>query len=243
MDLRWIVVCFLWASSASAELNSVFAQAAVRSQAVQSNGSLFGGAQTGMFAPLPERVTQAAARAPNVAPDGPPLFSDGRFYGGTGNAPVDRLLALIAQAEAGPAGYDAVQHGARIRPSKRPTDMTLGEIYAWVNATPGQPHAIGRYQFIPDTLRRVARIRGFGPEVKFTEGVQDALALVLLEDAGLSRFQQGAMAQRQFMHNLARIWAGLPLPNGRSYYQGYAGNAATMTWAAFEGGMQDIWGG
>ena len=31
--------------------------------------------------------------------------------------------------------------------------MTLDEIFAWIAATPGQPHAIGRYQFIPDTLR------------------------------------------------------------------------------------------
>jgi hypothetical protein len=27
------------------------------------------------------------------------------------------------------AGYDAVQHGARIKPRKRPTDMIISEIY------------------------------------------------------------------------------------------------------------------
>ena len=43
------------------------------------------------------------------------------------------------------------------------------------------------------------------------------------------------------MHNLARIWAGLPLPNGRSFYQGFAGNRATMSWAEFNGGMEAIW--
>ena len=85
-------------------------------------------------------------------------------------------------------------------------------------------------------------MRGFGLHVQFSAPVQDQLALILLEDAGLEAFQQGEMDRRVFMHNLAKIWAGLPLPNGRSYYHGYAGNAASITWAAFEGGMSDIWG-
>jgi hypothetical protein len=43
------------------------------------------------------------------------------------------------------------------------------------------------------------------------------------------------------MGRLARIWAGLPLPNGRSYYEGHAGNRATMSWDAFEDGVARIW--
>lgn len=222
------LICWIWAVEARAELQSLFPRSdAAQAQAMP--GSLFAGGQTGLFAPVPDRAQ--VVQAVYV----PPL--------GTGNAPVDQLLTLIARAEAGSAGYNAVQYGARVRPPALPTQMTLGEIYQWIDATPGQPHAIGRYQFIPDTLRRVARIRGFGPETPFSPGVQDALALVLLEDAGLSAFKTGQMDRLVFMHNLAKIWAGLPLPNGRSYYQGYAGNAATMTWAAFDGGMRGIWGG
>lgn len=228
MGIRWIMLFVIWATAAQAELNSLFVPAADAAVSRQRPASLFSGAQAGMFAPLPERVTLAAARPSMFAKD---------------NTPVAQLLTLIAQAEAGSAGYDAVQYGARVKPPKRPTHMTLGEIYAWIAATPGQPHAIGRYQFIPDTLRRVARERGFGPEVPFSPAVQDVLALVLLEDAGLEAFQRGHMERRVFMRNLAQIWAGLPLPNGRSYYHGYAGNAASMTWAAFDGGMADIWGG
>ena len=44
---------------------------------------------------------------------------------------VQGILDLIARAEAGPKGYDAVQYGARIRPAKKPTQMTLAEIEAW----------------------------------------------------------------------------------------------------------------
>ncbi|MBU2991610.1 hypothetical protein Q4555_15775 [Octadecabacter sp. 1_MG-2023] len=221
--LALVMLCC--AGGARAELQSLFPSAPSQDTQV-TRASLFSpDPQVGFFAPLPERIAPPTAAII-----------------GTGTTPVDRLLSLIANAEAGSAGYNAVQHGARIRPVKPPTQMTLGEIYQWIRATPGQPHAIGRYQFIPSTLRRVAAERGFGPETQFTAGVQDALAVVLLEDAGLSQFQHGEMGRRQFMHNLARIWAGLPLPNGRSYYEGHAGNSATMTWAAFEGGMARIWG-
>ncbi|ABD53512.1 hypothetical protein Jann_0595 [Jannaschia sp. CCS1] len=190
-----------------------------------ASGSLFSGNGVGYFAALPPRAREE------------PLIDRPL----RDRSPVAQLLSLIARVEAGVAGYDAVQHGARIRPSRPPTQMTLGEIHAWIAATPGQPHAIGRYQFIPPTLRRVAQIRGFGPEVRFTPEVQDALALVLLEDAGLSTFERDQMPRRQFMHNLARIWAGLPLPNGRSYYEGYAGNSAAMSWETFEQGVERIW--
>jgi hypothetical protein len=228
---RWVLVCVVWATAAQAELQSLFPQGDDVVQVSAAPASLYSGPQTGLFTPLPPRVEATPTRYRTTTP-----------FSGTGTTPVDRLLSLIARAEAGSAGYDAVQHGARVRPAKRPTNMTLGEIYQWIEDTPGQPHAIGRYQFIPPTLRRVALVRGFGPETPFTPGVQDALALVLLEDAGLSRFQRGEMERRAFMHNLARIWAGLPLPSGRSYYDGYAGNSATMTFAAFDNGMAEIWG-
>jgi hypothetical protein len=42
------------------------------------------------------------------------------------------------------------------------------------------------------------------------------------------------------MLNLARIWAGLPTSSGRSFYDGYAGNKATMSWAAFDTAMAEI---
>ncbi|HKL05607.1 MAG TPA: hypothetical protein VJ929_07335 [Roseovarius sp.] len=141
-----------------------------------------------------------------------------------------RLHDLIARAEAGAMGYDAVQHGARVKPPKRPTDMTLQEIYDWITVTPGQPHAIGRYQFIPPTLRHTANRLDLPPSTRFTPAVQDRLANVLLADAGFQKAQKGDIKPETFMLNLAKIWAGLPLPSGRSYYQGYAGNKATMAY-------------
>lgn len=222
----WLaLVLVVMAGGARAELQSLFPRGDDTPDTVTRAGLFAPNANQGFFDAIPDRAQRI-----RVAP-----------MTSTGTAPVDRLLSLIARAEAGSAGYDAVQYGATVRPAALPTQMTLGEIYRWIDDTPGQPHAIGRYQFIPPTLRRVARVRGFGPATQFTPGVQDALALVLLEDAGFNRFLAGDLSQRRFMHNLARIWAGLPLPNGRSYYEGHAGNKATMTWATFQGGMARIW--
>ncbi|QRF68564.1 hypothetical protein GQA70_16980 [Ponticoccus alexandrii] len=195
-------------------------------------GSLFTGtAGHSLFAPLPARAAHAAA----------PRASHPAFLPGTGA--VDRLRHLIAEAEAGPEGYDAVNHGARIKPPRAPSSMTIGEIYDWIAATPGQPHAIGRYQFIPATLRRLIRAQGVDRGAVFSPALQDRLADQLLAEAGLGTFQRGEMTRRTFMYRLARIWAGLPLPSGKSYYQGVAGNQATMSWARFEAGMMQIFPG
>ena len=193
----------------------------VRSGAGTSGASLFAGrAEGGLF---------SAVLEPTSLPH--------RIGGDSVNA---RIRDIIARAEAGPDGYDAVQHGARRRPPKRPTAMTLDEIFAWIAATPGQPHAIGRYQFIPDTLRMLVNRLGLDRRTRFTPGVQDRLADLLLLDAGLDDMRRGNIPRRSFMHNLARIWAGLPTASGRSHYHGHAGNRATMTWARFESAMAPI---
>lgn len=150
---------------------------------------------------------------------------------------------LIARAEAGRAGYDAVQHGARRKPPQRPTRMTIGEIYGWIAATPGQPHAIGRYQFIPATLRRLVRDLGVPRGATFSPELQDRLADRLLEEAGIGDLMRGRITRRTFMNNLAAIWAGLPNSSGRSHYHGYAGNRATMSWTQFEAEMLRIFPG
>ncbi len=158
----------------------------------------------------------------------------------TRGGPSDAVLHLIASAEAGAKGYDAVQHGARVRPPKRPTGMTIGEIYRWVAATPGQPHAIGRYQFIPNTLKTLVTEAGLSKNDVFTPQVQDLLADILLEDAGFTLFMKGKISRHRFMENLARIWAGLPTSTGRSYYDGHAGNRAVITWNEFDSHMKSI---
>ena len=169
---------------------------------------------------------------------GTSLFRD--LPRGIAKGAVQKLMQLIASAEAGSAQYDAVQHAARIKPGKPPTSMTLGEIYAWIDRTPGQQHAIGRYQFIPATLKRLAKGAGARRGEIFSPALQDRLAQQLLEEAGLSAMLAKEISRTDFMNNLAKIWAGLPTSSGKSFYHGIAGNRATMTWAYFEAEMTRI---
>lgn len=194
-------------------------------------GSLFSGkGGLGLFAPHPKRQPEVIQQASLEQP----VFST------TMSPPAARVLHLISLAEAGAKGYDAVQHGATHRPSRPPTQMTIAEIYQWIDRTPGQPHAIGRYQFIPATLKRLVRELQLSPHDTFTPQTQDRLAQILLNDAGFEEVRRGKITRRTFMNNLARIWAGLPNSTGKSHYHGYAGNRATMSWARFDAEMRQI---
>lgn len=231
-----ILVLFLTPNLLTAEAGSLFAQSTMivardsvfpvkGASGVALRSSLFiGRSEMGLFADLPAHE---------------PIYDDAPDDGEDGGD-VLRIRHLIGQAESRRDGYDAVQHGARIKPEKRPTQMTLGEIYQWIKDTPEQPHAIGRYQFIPKTLARVARKAGAGSEQRFSSQLQDKLADVLLAEAGLQRFRSGTLKREAFMNNLAKIWAGLPNSSGKSHYDGYAGNKAAITWARFDAEMAGI---
>jgi muramidase (phage lysozyme) len=168
-----------------------------------------------------------------------PVIAGLRKNGMSGRA-VTVIREIIEEAESSRSGYDAVQHGARIKPPRLPTQMTVAEIYKWIDDTPGQPHAIGRYQFIPTTLRRVMRKIDASPDQRFSPGMQDRLADVLLAEAGYHEAKSGEMGRRSFMNNLAKIWAGLPNDTGRSHYHGFAGNRASMSWARFDTQMAQV---
>jgi muramidase (phage lysozyme) len=155
-------------------------------------------------------------------------------------SPVVKVREIIGRAESRRNGYDAVQHGAKVRPQKRPTQMTIGEIYSWIDATPGQPHAIGRYQFIPKTLRRLVDRMALDKNTVFSATIQDQLSDILLSEAGYGKFRAGEITRQAFMNNLAKIWAGLPTSSGKSYYDGYAGNKASMSWKEFDTEMAKI---
>lgn len=160
---------------------------------------------------------------------GQPLPIEGNWNGSTATGMIGGILDLIAFAEAGPKGYDAVHFGAKRRPPARPTQLTVGQIQKWARATRGQPHAIGRYQFIPKTFDRLVKLTNTKSSARFSPALQDKFATVLLVSAGHEDFVAGKISLSRYMDKLAQVWAGLPLKNGRSYYHKYAGNRATIS--------------
>lgn len=163
-----------------------------------------------------------------------------RFTPDPAATPLANLRSLISAAEAGSADYDSVQYGATVKPEKLPTAMTIDEIRAWVAATPGQNHAIGRYQFIPATFERLASLTGIAGTEVFSTDLQDRWADILLAEAGYLSFFAGDLTPEAFMDKVASVWAGLPLANGTSAYEGTAGNHATVSRAAYAQGMAMI---
>ncbi len=163
-----------------------------------------------------------------------------RFVFDAGLSPLANLRDLIASAESGAGGYDAVAYGADVPLPAQASRMRLGEVQAWVQATPGQNHAIGRYQVIPKTFDRLAKATDSSEHAPFDAKLQDRWANVLIEEAGYSAFLAGEIGPGTFMDRLAHIWAGLPLGNGRSAYEGIAGNRATISRAAYARGIAQI---
>ncbi|WP_298359271.1 hypothetical protein [uncultured Litoreibacter sp.] len=200
----------------------------------------------GMFRPISQSSLRAARRSKagaGRASDDIAAHIPARSRGpklAANSSQIDRLRQLIETAESRHDGYDAVQHRAKVKPARLPTRMTLFEIYTWIDNTPGQPHAIGRYQFIPATLRRLVKRLELPLGTRFSPAIQDQLADILLAEAGLNRLQRGEITRETFMKNLAKIWAGLPTSTGKSYYDGYAGNSASISWAAFDREMGKI---
>ena len=123
-----------------------------------------------------------------------------------------QALGILAKYESGSHGYEAVnqigtesgrstkgfsgsftdmnQHGGRSL-----TDLTIGEIKKlqfddrslsdadWIKQ--GRLHAVGKYQFIGNTLPGVAKKAGIPDTAKFSSRVQDTLALQLMKDRGI----------------------------------------------------------
>lgn len=124
--------------------------------------------------------------------------------------------------------------------------MSLNELLRFQKEYKAQGHetaAAGRYQFMPDTLRSVAKGLGlnFNSDT-FNPKTQDDLAIYLLRTKGLDRWLAGKMSDEAFMDRLAQVWAGLPSPSkgGASWYQGVGSNKAGISVAAVQNTLNDI---
>ena len=101
--------------------------------------------------------------------------------------------------------------------------------------------AIGRYQFIPETLESLRYRLGLRGDEPFTPALQDQLALVLARNAGVNAWLDGMLTTDTLAHNLSRIWAGLPQDaSNTSYYQDIGNNTAHIDYATVVAGLEAI---
>ncbi|RWI06817.1 MAG: hypothetical protein EOQ89_03545 [Mesorhizobium sp.] len=78
--------------------------------------------------------------------------------------------------------------------------------------------ALGRYQIVRTTLRKIKKAMELDDTLHFDGKLQDHCCLYLLNGRGLSRFLDGSLSANAFMTNLAKEWASIPTPKGVGYY-------------------------
>jgi muramidase (phage lysozyme) len=105
------------------------------------------------------------------------------------------------------------------------TGKTIGQIMQIQRHMHGSS-AVGRYQFMRNTLSSLIRRGVVGANDRFDGPTQDKMATALLNDAGFGRWQKGQISDNQFLHGMAGIWAGVPGPSGHGRYEGVGHNRA-----------------
>jgi len=91
--------------------------------------------------------------------------------------------------------------------------------------------AVGKYQIIRKTLVSLVKTMNLTPETAiFDTNMQDSMALQLLIQRGLNSYLNGRMDAQTFAANLAMEWASMPMPNGKSYYDGDGVNSTKVSY-------------
>jgi muramidase (phage lysozyme) len=139
------------------------------------------------------------------------------------------LLDLIGKAEGtdpprGRGYNETLSYGAFTGGPVNLVGMTLAEIDQLQTQMLRHPRntwnssAIGRYQIVRTTLRRIRSQLGLSGSELYNEPMQNRLALFLLGSRGIDDYLDGNLTEDRMLLELAREWASFPTPQGRGYY-------------------------
>ena len=104
-------------------------------------------------------------------------------------------------------------------------------------------YAVGRYQFIPVTLRFAVAHSDVDRLDMFTPGVQDklAIALILYKRPAVGAYLRGEHDYLGWaMNEMAYEWASVEYRNGRGYYDHVGGNRAHISRTELAQVLQDV---
>jgi muramidase (phage lysozyme) len=153
---------------------------------------------------------------------------------------IKPLLDFIGNLES--SGYDTIFGGISRSdyPNQSLTQMTIQQVLNWQDSIDDKykSEAVGRYQFLEDTLRSIYSRVGLSPTDLFSPANQDKLAIYQFRVRGLDRYLAGSITAENFANNLAKEWASLPVVSGsgagKSYYAGDSvGNKSLTGVSAF----------
>jgi len=164
-------------------------------------------------------------------------------------SPEQRIRPLMDLISRGEGDYNAVNRG---RAGDTPGGIqSFGKGWTFENYTVQQVmdlqrshlYAVGRYQFIPSTLRFAVRHSSVSELDMFTPEVQDRLmvALILYKRPAVGAYLRGDHELLGWaLNELAKEWASIEYRNGRGYYDHIGGNRASITRAELTKVLQSI---
>ena len=120
------------------------------------------------------------------------------------NEPANMVLNYISKLEA-PGGYNQQYGEVAFQHALNLTGMTLGEVLN-LPVPEGTAGDRGRYQIIQQTLKNLVKNLGIPDNIKFTPGVQDALAFTLLQSIGWDDFMSGKLTSEEFAKRITGQW-------------------------------------
>jgi hypothetical protein len=143
------------------------------------------------------------------------------------------LGSVISKGESGSKGYNAYNQGTagHSGPDRDFSKLTLGEVMK--EQSNRSIFAVGKYQMIPNTMKSAVETLKLDPNQKFTPELQEKIFAEYL--AGHKRPQikdyitgNGDLGKAHLA--TAQEWAAVAAPgSNRSYYDGSAGNAASVS--------------
>ena len=163
-------------------------------------------------------------------------------------SPEERLKPLLDLISKGEGDYNAINRG---RAGDTPGGIQGLKGHTFENFTVGQVmqmqrrelYAVGRYQFVPSTLRWAVRHSSVDELDMFTPEVQDKLAVALIN---YKRPAVGAYLRGDHdligwaMNEMAKEWASIEYRNGRGFYDHIGGNRAHITRAELSSVLQEV---
>ena len=150
------------------------------------------------------------------------------------------LLDLIGEVESPNSGYNAIAPNDK---NLRLSSMTIAEAAKAIGENGGKG-AIGKYQ-LTNPIEQAA-LAGLGPDDIFSPENQDAIALALIKDRGVT-LEMVRENPTEAGNLLSKVWSGLPAlsdfegaKRGESFYKGVGNNKAGTSAERFEAVLKNV---
>ena len=158
--------------------------------------------------------------------------------------PDQKAMAFIGKIESG-GDYNKLV-GGKTKKDPPLTSMTVSQVMEFQSGMIAKGHestALGKYQIIKPTLAGLVKSGKVSAGSKFDQSTQDQAALSLMKARGRDKFRKGDIPVDSYANNLAKEWASLPMPNGKSFYAGTGSNKSLVARPDFVNSLQAKTGG